>query len=145
MREIEEGVVTHPLVQHSWEEHSGVQQDFIMRIVSVHYTYLERQIQESHNIIRPMNTQEECLNLKTEWGGAKIPLLTVFTPKGAVGERLTGGPDLDSTLVRESREALKEALKVSLFFDRCFDHFPTGFWHRFRSRFRCPFCLPPKE
>ena len=37
--------------------------------------------------------------------------MSVFTPKGVVGENVQGGPELDSTIVRESKETIKHALK----------------------------------
>ena len=86
MREIREGIVAHPMVGHFWEEHNGRKQDTLMRIVSTQLTALERQVQESCNIHRAISKQEECLNRKSEWGGAKLPGISVLTPKGVVKE-----------------------------------------------------------
>ena len=47
---ISSGVLTHPLVLHFWEEHSGVEQPVRMRITSKHQSPLERQVRESVNI-----------------------------------------------------------------------------------------------
>ena len=68
MREINEGVLTHPLVAHFWEEHGGRRQDVREMKLSSHLTPQEHQVQESGNIIKAMANQEECLNNKSEWG-----------------------------------------------------------------------------
>ena len=53
-----------------------------MRVTSLHLKPLERQVTESVNILASNKIPRESLNLKTEWGGAKIPSLLVNTPKG---------------------------------------------------------------
>ena len=53
-----------------------------MRILSSHLTPLDRQITESINILEAGKTPGRSLNLKTEWGGAKIPGILVTQPKG---------------------------------------------------------------
>ena len=45
--EINEGVLAHPLVAHFMEEHDGVRQKYLMRIIGCHQTALERQVNES--------------------------------------------------------------------------------------------------
>ena len=40
-REIEEGVLSHPLLLHFWEEHNGRRQKIMMRTISVYLTVLE--------------------------------------------------------------------------------------------------------
>lgn len=82
MRDIDEGIASHPVVVHYWEEHEGRKQDFIMRIISGHLTPLERQATESINIVEAENRPQEALNRKTEGGGAKIPGILVTHPKG---------------------------------------------------------------
>ena len=42
---------------------------------------LDRQVQESVNIFEGNKKASKCLNLKNEWGGAKMPGLEVRTPK----------------------------------------------------------------
>ena len=69
MKEIREGVLAHPLVDHFWEEHNGRRQEVLMRILSTHLTPLDRQVQESANILKAMIHPQECLNRKSEWGG----------------------------------------------------------------------------
>ena len=58
-----------------------------MRILSTHLTPLDHQVQESANILKAMIHPQECLNRKSEWGGAKIPGIVVQTPKGVVSEK----------------------------------------------------------
>ena len=55
------------MVAHFWEEHDGRRQDVLMRITSTHSTPLERQVQESCNILKANSKQDECLNRKSEW------------------------------------------------------------------------------
>ena len=43
---------------------------------------MDRQIAESINILEAGKTPGRSLNLKTEWGGAKIPGILVTQPKG---------------------------------------------------------------
>ena len=50
-------------------------------------TALERQVIESLNIVRASEVPEECLNLKTEWGGSKLPAIEVSRPKGTSGKK----------------------------------------------------------
>ena len=76
------GKVTHPMVQHFWEEHGGRIQPVLMRVTSKHLVALERQVRESINIEKCGIKAEECLNLKNEWAGSKIPGLSVTRPKG---------------------------------------------------------------
>ena len=53
-----------------------------MRITSKHLYALERQVRESVNIEKCAKNPQECLNLKNEWAGSKIPELKVSRPKG---------------------------------------------------------------
>ena len=60
---------------------------------------MERQVTESLNIIKASKTPEECLNLKTEWGGSKLPAIEVSRPKG------TSGPKkIDDSIDREGNQ-----------------------------------------
>ena len=43
---------------------------------------LERQIMESVLIEEVASNAEECLNMKSEWAGSKLPGLAVTRPKG---------------------------------------------------------------
>ena len=69
IREIREGVTTHPLVTHFREEHSGHQQEILMRVLSKHITPLDRPVKESLNIAMASRNAEECLHFKSEWVG----------------------------------------------------------------------------
>ena len=60
-----------------------------MWTLSKHITPLDRQVRESLNIIKASKVAEECLNLKSEWGGSKLPGLQVHSPKGT-GNRPEG-------------------------------------------------------
>ena len=73
---------THPLVIHWQEEYGSEAQPILMRGLSTHLTAVDRQIQESLNIILETRKPGQCLNLKSEWAGAKIPGLQVSAPKG---------------------------------------------------------------
>ena len=90
-REVREGFISHPMTVHFWEEHAGVKQEVLMRVLSRHLTALDRQVQESVNILESGKVPEESLNSKNEWGGAKIPSILVSSPKGIakaqVGEK----------------------------------------------------------
>ena len=72
----------HPMVIHFEEEHNGVQQVTLFRITGRHMTPLDRQVQESVNIEERARRSEECLNLKKEWAGSKLPVITIQKPKG---------------------------------------------------------------
>ena len=95
LREVELGVASHPLVLHFREEHQEERQPILMRVLSRHLTALDRQVTESLNIIRASRVPEECLNLKSEWGGSKLPNLQVTKPKGTSG-------------IKEDKEELQE-------------------------------------
>ena len=82
MREVREGVISHPMTMHFWEEHAGMRQEVLMRVLSRHLTALDRQVEESVNILEAGKVPEESLNSKNEWGGAKIPSLLLTSPKG---------------------------------------------------------------
>ena len=58
-----------------------------MRILSRHLTPLDRQVRESLNITKASACPDECLNLKSEWGGSKLPDLQIQTPKGVAKVR----------------------------------------------------------
>ena len=51
LREIEEGVLSHPLVLHFWEEHLGKRQPVMMRVTLAHLKPLNREVTESANIL----------------------------------------------------------------------------------------------
>ena len=63
---MEEGVATHPLVIHFMEEHGGRRQETMLRILSRHFTSLDRQTTESANILESGKNPGEALNQKTE-------------------------------------------------------------------------------
>ena len=65
-KEVREGVLTHPLVIHSIEEHEGITQPILMRTLSAHLTPMDRQIQESINIIEASKHPDEYLNLESK-------------------------------------------------------------------------------
>ena len=50
-------------------------------------TPMDRQVQESMNIIEESRKPGSCLNLKSEWAGSKIPGLQVKVPKGKGKDR----------------------------------------------------------
>ena len=50
-KEIEDGVLTHPMVLHFWDGHQGRKQEIFMRLTSSHLTPLDRQVTESVNIL----------------------------------------------------------------------------------------------
>ena len=52
MDDVDRGIIKNPLVQHYWEIHDGVKQEFIMRITSKHQSPLERQAQEAIQIAK---------------------------------------------------------------------------------------------
>ena len=58
-----------------------------MRTLSANMTPMDRQIQESLNIIQETKKEGSCLNQKSEWAGAKIPDLEVRVPKGVARPR----------------------------------------------------------
>ena len=58
-----------------------------MRTLSAHLTAMDRQIQESLNIILEVRKEGNCLNQKNEWAGIKIPDLEVRIPKGVARTR----------------------------------------------------------
>ena len=64
------------------EEHEGITQPILRRTLSAHLTPMDRQIQESMNIILDTRKEGCCLNQKSEWAGVKIPDLEVRVPKG---------------------------------------------------------------
>ena len=76
-KEVSEGVLTHPMTLHFLEEHNGVQQEVILRILNKFHTALARQVAESVMIEEVAGKPEECLNLKSEWAGSKLPGISV--------------------------------------------------------------------
>ena len=85
--------LAHPMVLHFWEQPEGRQQPVLMRVTSKHLFALERQVRESINIEKCARNSTECLNLKNEWAGSKIPEIKVTQPKGVklMKEGDTGG------------------------------------------------------
>ena len=65
-KEIDDGLATHPLNIHFQEEHEGRKQEIMFRVVSKHYSALERHVAESVLIEEISGSQETCLNLKNE-------------------------------------------------------------------------------
>ena len=53
-----------------------------MRVLSRHLTPLDSQVRVSLNISLVSKQEDECLNLKSKWGGSKLPNLAVSAPKG---------------------------------------------------------------
>ena len=54
---------------------------------------MERQIKESVLIERTSEVRAQCLNLKSEWAGSKIPGLSVSNPKGVIHKTGEEGKD----------------------------------------------------
>ena len=106
VQEIEDGILSHPLVLHFWEQHQGRRQEIMMRVTSTHLTALDRQITESVNILAG---NSGSLNQKTEWGGAKIPSLLVKSPKGVA--RLVRSQEIEAEPNKEPQWLLEEAVK----------------------------------
>ena len=65
-KEIQEITPTHPLVVHNVEEHGGETQPVLMRSLSAHLSAMDRQVQESLNIIQESKKAGQCLNIKSE-------------------------------------------------------------------------------
>ena len=91
LREVREGVATHPLVAHFREEYGSIAQEILMRILSTHLTSLDRQVKESLNIFKASGNPDKCLNMKSEWGGAKL-------------QNLKGQPQENTELDRRTRK-----------------------------------------
>ena len=97
LREIKAGQVTHPMVIHFMEEHEGRPQEVLFRLTSKHQTPLDRQVQESVNIEEGAKSPRECLNLKNEWAGSKLPGISIQRPKGVMGGGRNKTPPVDGT------------------------------------------------
>ena len=76
----------------------------MMRVISKHLLALERQVREFVNIERCAKAEGECLNLKNEWAGSKIPGLNIMRPKGVASSK----EDLRG---KESSQVLQAALR----------------------------------
>ena len=87
----------------------GKRQPVMMRVISAHLKPLERQVTESANILASSKVYRESLNLKTEWGGAKIPSLLVNTPKGLV--KLIEEASEEAGSCEDIQKRLKEAVR----------------------------------
>ena len=85
-----EGVPTHPIVIHCQKQHGGVVQPILMRTLSAHISPMDRQVQESLNILQEIRTSGHCLSQKNEWAGSKIADLEVRIPKGVAKEMKKG-------------------------------------------------------
>ena len=81
-REVEEGITTHPMVIHFLEDHQGEEQETVFRLLSKHRTALDCQVMELVRIEETATNPQEALNLRSEWGGSKLPSLHVLRPKG---------------------------------------------------------------
>ena len=64
-----------------------------MRVLRRHLKALERQIQEKALLVQASEVRAECLNLKLEWAGSKIPGLSVSNPKGLLHSTDSGDED----------------------------------------------------
>ena len=58
----------------------------MFRIISKHHSALERQVAESVRIEEVSNQPGNCLNIKNEWAGSKLPGIMVSKPKGTSGK-----------------------------------------------------------
>ena len=74
------------MVIHMIEEPGGETQPVLMRSLSAHLMAMDRKVEESHNIIEETRKPGQCLNIKSEWAGSKIPGLQVHLPKGVSGK-----------------------------------------------------------
>ena len=90
------------------EEHEGLTQPILMRTLSAHITPMDRQIQESLNIILETKKEGNCLNQKNEWAGVKIPDLEVKIPKGVARPRKKAGDQSQEETINEEQEHGKE-------------------------------------
>ena len=70
-RNIKAGKIVHPMVQYFWEQHRGVRQQVLMRVVLKHLIALDRQVRERINIENSSRNEEEYLNLKNVWAGSR--------------------------------------------------------------------------
>ena len=88
------------------EEHEGSTQPILMRTLSAHITPIDRQIQESLNIILEVRKEGNCLNQKNEWAGTKIPDLEVKIPRGVARLRGKAGDiaEKDQDLTTEGNQ-----------------------------------------
>ena len=93
---------------HFWEEHAGTRQEVLMRVVSRHLTALDRQVEESVNILESGKVPEESLHSKNEWGGAKIPSILVSSPKG-VAKTQVGGKEGQDNVREELPDTVQES------------------------------------
>ena len=85
-----------------------------MRILSGHLTPLDRQTTESVNILEAEKVPGRSLNLKTEWGGSKIPSILVHSPRGLLksGSSLGEGDHREEDQEDiEAEQRLHEALR----------------------------------
>ena len=78
------------MVQHLWDEHSGQEQEVILRVLSRHIKALDRQVQESVLIEKVSEIGKECLNLKSQWAGSKVPSHRVSSPQGMFSNNQEG-------------------------------------------------------
>ena len=84
------------MVQHFWEEHSGQEQEIMLRVLGRHIKALDRKVQEIVLIEKASEVEKECLNLKSKWAGTKIPGLRVSNPKGLDSNKQGGEIEEDS-------------------------------------------------
>ena len=78
------------MVIHFLEDHQGEEQETVFRLLSKHRTALDRQVMESIRIEEIAASPQEALNLRSEWGGSKLPGLHVLRPKGTSGSQTQG-------------------------------------------------------
>ena len=83
-----------------------------MRIISCYLTTLDYQVTESVNILVSGKRENESLNQKTEWGGAKIPSLLVNSPKGLAKDyRKVRSKDSEKAEPQKPAWILEEAIR----------------------------------
>ena len=75
---------------HFLEEHQGEEQETVFRLLSKHRMALDHQVTESVRIEETATNPQEALNLRSEWGGSKLPGLHVLRPKGTSGSQNQG-------------------------------------------------------
>ena len=93
-----------PLLKHHWTYHQGSQPNFLVKVVSKHYTAFSRQIREGVLITKTERTADIVINSKSEVLGTRIARKRVEL-NGQVVEMLEG--DMDK-LTGEERKLVAE-------------------------------------
>ena len=60
MRDMKEGVATHPLVAYFCEEHAEKQQEVLMGFLTRHFSPVDRQVKESLNILKASKSKRSA-------------------------------------------------------------------------------------